>query len=207
MLRPVGGADSPAYVAALAAGFEAPVETMATLGCPELLDLPGAAGCLAEADGVVVGTGLALRTGDCVGVFNVSVAPGADRPESPSCSAPTTRTPCIRAMTSPRWSTGAPQRRPLRADERGLPARAAGGRPGPPTQGGSTPTVPSTTRAHRPDRRAAPSDARAAASVTYRVTTAQPTPRETLWRASGQVGHGEHRRGLAVVAEGRPGAS
>ncbi|MEU4096109.1 GNAT family N-acetyltransferase [Streptomyces sp. NPDC026673] len=75
LLRPVDGRESDAYVAALAAGFEAPAEIMRKMGCPELLDLPGAAAYLAEVDGAAVGTALAFRSDDCVGVFNISVAP------------------------------------------------------------------------------------------------------------------------------------
>lgn len=75
VLRLLDGRESDAYVAALAAGFEAPAEIMQKMGCPELLDLPGVAAYLAEVDGAAVGTALAFRSDDCVGVFNISVAP------------------------------------------------------------------------------------------------------------------------------------
>ncbi|MFF0050824.1 GNAT family N-acetyltransferase [Streptomyces sp. NPDC005498] len=79
VVRPAGGGDSARYIAALAAGFEAPEEVMAPLGGPQVLDLPRAAGYLAEVDGAVVATALALQAGDCVGVFNVSVPPSCRR--------------------------------------------------------------------------------------------------------------------------------
>jgi ribosomal protein S18 acetylase RimI-like enzyme len=75
VIRQVDGNESDAYTAALAAGFQALVETMRLLGSPEVLDMPCAVGYLAEVDGVAVGTALALRADDCVGVFNISVAP------------------------------------------------------------------------------------------------------------------------------------
>ncbi|MEV5385299.1 GNAT family N-acetyltransferase [Streptomyces sp. NPDC052721] len=78
-VRALGAGDSAVFVSALAAGFEAPVETMSPLGCPEILALPCATGYLAELDGDVVATGLALRAEDCVGVFNISVLPARRR--------------------------------------------------------------------------------------------------------------------------------
>jgi GNAT superfamily N-acetyltransferase len=75
VIRPVGADHSDAYIAALAAGFETPVEMMRRLGSPQILDLSCVVAYLAYVDGAVVGTGLALRTDDCVGVFNISVTP------------------------------------------------------------------------------------------------------------------------------------
>ncbi|MFH7341119.1 GNAT family N-acetyltransferase [Streptomyces hygroscopicus] len=75
VVRQLGPGDSAEFAAALAAGFEAPAQVMNRLGSAEILALPGATGYLAEADGAVVATGLALRAGGCVGIFNISVPP------------------------------------------------------------------------------------------------------------------------------------
>lgn len=75
IVRPVEGGESAVYIKALAAGFEGPAEMWRQLGCPQLLDLSCTVAYLAEVDGVGVGTALTLRSDDCVGIFNVSVAP------------------------------------------------------------------------------------------------------------------------------------
>ncbi|MFR9794046.1 GNAT family N-acetyltransferase [Streptomyces sp. MB22_4] len=75
VVRQLGSGGSAEFAAALAAGFEAPAQVMNRLGSAEILALPGATGYLAEADGAVVATGLALRAGGCVGIFNISVPP------------------------------------------------------------------------------------------------------------------------------------
>jgi N-acetylglutamate synthase len=74
-IRTVGGKDHEIYRDALAAGFEAPVDIMAALAQPEILDMPGATAYLVEADGEPVSTGKGILVGDHVGVFNVSTPP------------------------------------------------------------------------------------------------------------------------------------
>ncbi|MFH9090089.1 GNAT family N-acetyltransferase [Streptomyces sp. NPDC017673] len=78
-MRRSGPEDSAIFATALAAGFEAPVEVMSLLGAAEILGLPCATGYLAEVDGEVVATGLALRAEGCVGIYNISVPPGRRR--------------------------------------------------------------------------------------------------------------------------------
>lgn len=79
VLRNPGPEDSAVFATALAAGFEAPVEVMSVLGGPGILGLPCATGYLAEVDGEVVATGMALRAEGCVGVYNISVPPARRR--------------------------------------------------------------------------------------------------------------------------------
>jgi hypothetical protein len=74
-IRTVDGKDHEIYRDSLAAGFEAPVDIMAALAQPEILDMPGATAYLVEADGEPVSTGFGILVGDHVGVFNVSTPP------------------------------------------------------------------------------------------------------------------------------------
>jgi N-acetylglutamate synthase len=74
-VRQVGPEDSAVFSTALAAGFEVPEEMVSLLGGAEILGLPCATGYLADVDGTVVATGLALRAQGCVGVFNIAVPP------------------------------------------------------------------------------------------------------------------------------------
>ncbi|MFE9361009.1 GNAT family N-acetyltransferase [Streptomyces olivaceoviridis] len=78
-VRQSGPEDGAVFAAALAAGFEAPLEVMSLLGGAGILSLPCVTGYLAEADGEVVATGLAMRTGNSVGIYNISVPPGRRR--------------------------------------------------------------------------------------------------------------------------------
>ncbi|POX60489.1 hypothetical protein C3492_27560 [Streptomyces sp. Ru62] len=78
-LRRLGPADSDVFATALAVGFETSAQVMSLLGGAEILGLPCAAGYLAEVGDEVVATGLALRAGDCVGIFNISVPPARRR--------------------------------------------------------------------------------------------------------------------------------
>jgi ribosomal protein S18 acetylase RimI-like enzyme len=64
------------YAAALAAGFEAPLEIMAIFSSPELLAVPGAVPYVAESVGQIVAVGLGLSAGESIGVFNITTLPG-----------------------------------------------------------------------------------------------------------------------------------
>jgi N-acetylglutamate synthase len=74
-VRVVGPGDQPAYVAALAAGFEVPPDRMAPFGAPQILARPEVVAYAADDDGQVVSVGLGLFSGDCAGVFNIATRP------------------------------------------------------------------------------------------------------------------------------------
>ncbi|GAA4558801.1 GNAT family N-acetyltransferase [Planotetraspora kaengkrachanensis] len=78
-VRTVDGKEHELYRDVLAAGFEAPVDIMAALAQPEILDMPGATAYLVEADGEPVSTGFGILVGDHIGVFNISTPPGHRR--------------------------------------------------------------------------------------------------------------------------------
>lgn len=61
------------------AGFGAPLELFEPLATPELLSHPELAVYVGEVDGAPVTTGVGLRTGDSVGVFNVATPPSSRR--------------------------------------------------------------------------------------------------------------------------------
>jgi ribosomal protein S18 acetylase RimI-like enzyme len=74
-IRTVDGRDSKVYAEALAAGFGAPMEVMAALAAPALLDAPWATAYLVENEGEPVSTGYGVRSGDHIGVFNIATPP------------------------------------------------------------------------------------------------------------------------------------
>jgi len=71
----VGPDDHDEYAAALAAGFEAPLEIMARLGSAAALGMPGAAGYVAREDGRAVAAGLGIFLERTCGIFNIATAP------------------------------------------------------------------------------------------------------------------------------------
>ncbi|MFF3565611.1 GNAT family N-acetyltransferase [Streptomyces sp. NPDC002574] len=67
------------YAAIMAEGFEVPSEVFRTFADPALDRMDGATFVLAEVDGVPVGTGMAVVTGDLTGIFNISTLPAHRR--------------------------------------------------------------------------------------------------------------------------------
>jgi ribosomal protein S18 acetylase RimI-like enzyme len=75
-VRTLDGKDSEVFAEVLAAGFEAPLEVMAAFAAPALLEAPWATGYLVEnGEGEPVATGYGLRSGEHIGVFNISTPP------------------------------------------------------------------------------------------------------------------------------------
>jgi ribosomal protein S18 acetylase RimI-like enzyme len=79
LIHPVSAADSKVYTDALGEGFGVPCDVFGSLMGGGVLDAPGFAGYLAEVDGQPVATGLGVRSGRAVGVFNISTVPSARR--------------------------------------------------------------------------------------------------------------------------------
>jgi GNAT superfamily N-acetyltransferase len=79
LIRRCGAADSEVYIDALAEGFGVPRGVFESLMGGDVLDAPGVTGYLAEADGQAVATGLGVRSGGAIGIFNISVVPSARR--------------------------------------------------------------------------------------------------------------------------------
>jgi GNAT superfamily N-acetyltransferase len=74
--REVPGSESEKLVAALASGFEMPVEVARGFaGSPGKLDTPGITAFILEVDGETVATGLNIIAGDYVGLFSGCVPP------------------------------------------------------------------------------------------------------------------------------------
>lgn len=71
-VRVVRPDDQKAYIATMAAAFNAPARIMAMLAAPEILGAPGVVGYAAESDGRIVAVGLGVTTGDAVGVYNIA---------------------------------------------------------------------------------------------------------------------------------------
>ncbi|MGW4654690.1 GNAT family N-acetyltransferase [Streptomyces sp. NPDC004279] len=74
-IRPVEGEELGLYARTMAEGFGAPHEVFAMFAEPALAKTEHFTFYLAEADGVVVGTGMSAVTDHLVGVFNISVLP------------------------------------------------------------------------------------------------------------------------------------
>jgi ribosomal protein S18 acetylase RimI-like enzyme len=74
-VRVVGLEDRSRFAAALAAGFEAPLEVMAPFTTPEFFALPGAVPYAAEEDGKIVAVGLGIFLGETAGIFNIATVP------------------------------------------------------------------------------------------------------------------------------------
>ncbi|GAA2707342.1 GNAT family N-acetyltransferase [Actinoplanes palleronii] len=76
-VRRIGAAESDLYTQVLAEGFEAPAAAFGSLMGGTVLDAGPVTGYLAESGGHPIGTGLAMTSGDVVGVFNIAVRPAA----------------------------------------------------------------------------------------------------------------------------------
>lgn len=75
LIRPVSSVDAATYTDALTECFGVNDGDFGSLMDDDVLDTPGIVGYLAEASGVPVATGLGIRTGRTVGVFNIAVVP------------------------------------------------------------------------------------------------------------------------------------
>lgn len=71
--------DQSTYQAAMAAGFEGPVELFSPFSAPAVLSAPRMTAWLAEERGIPVGTGFGVQVGDWVGIFNISTHPNYRR--------------------------------------------------------------------------------------------------------------------------------
>jgi GNAT superfamily N-acetyltransferase len=67
--------DCSTYQVAMAAGFEGPVELFSPFSSPSVLGAPRMTAWLAEEQGIAVGTGFGVLTGDWVGIFNITTHP------------------------------------------------------------------------------------------------------------------------------------
>lgn len=67
--------DCAVYQAAMAPGFEGSVELFSPFSSPSVLGAPRMTACLAKEQGIAVGTGFGVLTGDRVGIFNVTTHP------------------------------------------------------------------------------------------------------------------------------------
>jgi GNAT superfamily N-acetyltransferase len=74
-VRPIDPEEHETYAAALAAGFEAPLESLAQVASPAVIAAPGVTAYIAEYDGTAVATALGMMVDDCVAVFNISTHP------------------------------------------------------------------------------------------------------------------------------------
>ena len=74
-VRDVGAEELERWGRTLAAGFGAPYEVLRVLTAPGIASAPGVTCYLAEVDGVPVATGMAVRSGDLTGLFNVATLP------------------------------------------------------------------------------------------------------------------------------------
>lgn len=72
-----GPEDQAEYVAALAAGFEAPPDFMAPYRSPEAFAMPGAVPYLVREDGQVVAVGFGIFGQGMAGVFNIATLPAS----------------------------------------------------------------------------------------------------------------------------------
>lgn len=78
-IRAMDSGESGLYAAVMAEGFEVPPEVFRIFADPALERMDGATFFLAEADGVPVGTGMAVVTGALTGIFNICTLPGHRR--------------------------------------------------------------------------------------------------------------------------------
>jgi GNAT superfamily N-acetyltransferase len=67
--------DCATYQAAMAAGFEGPVELFSPFSSPAVLGAPRMTAWLAEEQGIAVGTGFGVLIGNWVGIFNIATHP------------------------------------------------------------------------------------------------------------------------------------
>lgn len=74
-VRAVTGGELGLYAATLADGFEAPRELFRVFDDPSLARAEGLTSYLAELNGVPVGTGMSIVSGDLTGMFNITVLP------------------------------------------------------------------------------------------------------------------------------------
>jgi ribosomal protein S18 acetylase RimI-like enzyme len=72
VIRELSPDEAPLHADVAAVGFEAPVEEFRRLMTPSMLALPEVRGYLGEVDGVPVTTGLGVRVGPSVAVFNIA---------------------------------------------------------------------------------------------------------------------------------------
>lgn len=75
VIRRLAPAEAPRHAEVAARGFGAPVEIFAALTSPPVSDESALAFYVGEIDGVPVVTGLGVRLGDSVGIFNVATPP------------------------------------------------------------------------------------------------------------------------------------
>ncbi|MEU6346415.1 GNAT family N-acetyltransferase [Streptomyces sp. NPDC046977] len=117
-VRAIGGNEFDVYVATMAEGFEVPPEVFRVFADPALDRMTGATFFLAEADGVPVGTGMAIVTGELTGIFNISTLPAHRRRGH--------GTAITTEMVRTGWAAGATTAY-LYASEMGQPVYAAAG--------------------------------------------------------------------------------
>lgn len=75
VIRPLRPSEVALHHRTAAAGFEAPLEVFEQLVPPSVLQLDGVRAYVAERDGEVVCTGLGIREGEALGVFNIATPP------------------------------------------------------------------------------------------------------------------------------------
>jgi N-acetylglutamate synthase len=78
-IRVVDSSEGGPYLDALAAGFEAPAEVFGASMNSGIMDAGGARAHLVERDGVPIGTGFSVLTGDAIAIFNISTVPDCRR--------------------------------------------------------------------------------------------------------------------------------
>ena len=74
-VRAVAADDLGQYAATVADGFEAPRELLRAFANPALAEAAGITFYLAELDGVPIGTGATVISGDLTGIFNITILP------------------------------------------------------------------------------------------------------------------------------------
>jgi len=67
------------HIAVAAAGFEMDAAWMRSIVTPGILDAPGLTLYVGYVDGAPLATGLGVRTGRTIGVYNIATAPSARR--------------------------------------------------------------------------------------------------------------------------------
>ncbi|GAB2950785.1 GNAT family N-acetyltransferase [Streptomyces heilongjiangensis] len=78
-IRAISDDEIGLYTASVADGFEIPRDALRSLTHPSLAKIDGITLYLAELDGVPVGTGMTVISGDLMGIFNVTTLPGYRR--------------------------------------------------------------------------------------------------------------------------------
>jgi len=74
-VRAVAADELGRFAATLADGFEAPPELLQAFANPALAEAAGITSYLAELDGVPIGTGTTVISGDLTGIFNITILP------------------------------------------------------------------------------------------------------------------------------------